>query len=179
MQERRNSSVLAMVPALVQIMAWHQPGNKHYLNHWWLDYWCIYASLSLNELNSSQKALAAWNTQLHNIPIITNSNPPKHEKMIISNLSISLPSFRKTKKWCRYWNKKFGLSLRNKYHIFKTCSWISGTGVGCTNYEHLTSHAYTSLDVETFSSSAKFHNHNTTKSNGLCHCRPHTKLWGH
>ena len=42
--------------------------------------------------------MKSQNTQLHNISIITNSNPPKHiKKMIISNLSISLQSFMKTK----------------------------------------------------------------------------------
>ena len=40
------------IPALVHIMAWHQPGDKlYYLNQWWLVYWCIYASLGFNELN--------------------------------------------------------------------------------------------------------------------------------
>ena len=24
--------------------------QSHYLDHWWLDYWCIYASLNINEL---------------------------------------------------------------------------------------------------------------------------------
>ena len=38
------------IPALVQIMAWRRPSDKHYLNQWWLVYWCIYASLGLNEL---------------------------------------------------------------------------------------------------------------------------------
>ena len=37
------------IPALVQIMAWRRPGG-HYLNQWWLVYWCIYASHGLNEL---------------------------------------------------------------------------------------------------------------------------------
>ena len=37
------------IPAVVQIMAWHWPGNNHYLNHWWLDYRHIYVWLSLNE----------------------------------------------------------------------------------------------------------------------------------
>ena len=37
------------IPALVQIMAWHRSGDKHYLNQWWLFYGCIYASLGLNE----------------------------------------------------------------------------------------------------------------------------------
>ena len=27
--------------------------RRHYLNQWWLVYWCMYASLSLNELNSA------------------------------------------------------------------------------------------------------------------------------
>ena len=33
-------------------MAWHHPGDKPllYLNQWWLVYWWIYVSLSLNEL---------------------------------------------------------------------------------------------------------------------------------
>ena len=34
------------IPALVQIMAWCRPGDKHYLNQWWLVYWRIYASLA-------------------------------------------------------------------------------------------------------------------------------------
>ena len=33
--------------ALVQIMAWCRTG--HYLNQWWLVYWYMYPSLSLNE----------------------------------------------------------------------------------------------------------------------------------
>ena len=39
-------------PALVQIMAW----PSHYLNQWWLVYWCIYPSLGLNELT----LIPAW-----------------------------------------------------------------------------------------------------------------------
>ena len=40
------------IPALVQIVAWigTDQVTSHYQNEWWLDYWCIYASLSLNEL---------------------------------------------------------------------------------------------------------------------------------
>ena len=34
--------------ALVQIMACRRPGDNHYLNQWWLDYWHIYASFGLN-----------------------------------------------------------------------------------------------------------------------------------
>ena len=32
------------IPALVQIMAWCLPGDmtSHYLDQWWLVYWCIY-----------------------------------------------------------------------------------------------------------------------------------------
>ena len=45
-------------PALVQIMAWRQSGDKtlserHYLNQWWLVYWRIYASLGLSELEGN------------------------------------------------------------------------------------------------------------------------------
>ena len=36
--------------ALVQMMAWCQPGDKPLLNQVWLDYWHIYTSLSLNGL---------------------------------------------------------------------------------------------------------------------------------
>ena len=39
------------IPALVQTMAWHQPGNKPLSEQCWLAYWCIYALLGLNELN--------------------------------------------------------------------------------------------------------------------------------
>ena len=39
------------IPVLVQIVAWCQPGASHYLNQWWLVYWCIYASLGVNEFN--------------------------------------------------------------------------------------------------------------------------------
>ena len=38
------------IPALLQIMAWHQPGNKPLYNQWWFDFWRIYVSLDLNEL---------------------------------------------------------------------------------------------------------------------------------
>ena len=38
------------IPTLVQVMAWRRPGDKPYLNQWWLDYRRIYASLGLNEL---------------------------------------------------------------------------------------------------------------------------------
>ena len=41
---------ISNIPALVQIMAWGRPATSHYLNQWWLIYWCIYASLGLNEL---------------------------------------------------------------------------------------------------------------------------------
>ena len=34
-------------------MAWRRPGDKPYLNQWWLVYWRIYASLGLNELTHS------------------------------------------------------------------------------------------------------------------------------
>ena len=41
------------IPALVQIMAWHWPGNKlNCLKQWWLDYSCMYILLSLNEWSS-------------------------------------------------------------------------------------------------------------------------------
>ena len=39
------------IPALVQIMAWRADQvTSHYLNHRWLVYWGIYASLGLNEI---------------------------------------------------------------------------------------------------------------------------------
>ena len=38
------------IPAMVQIIACRRPGDKLYLNQWWLVYWRIYASLGLNEL---------------------------------------------------------------------------------------------------------------------------------
>ena len=38
------------IPTLVQIMAWHRPGDKPLSEQWWLDYQRIYASLGLNEL---------------------------------------------------------------------------------------------------------------------------------
>ena len=37
------------IPTLVQIMACAGQVTSHYLNQWWLVYWCIYASLGLNE----------------------------------------------------------------------------------------------------------------------------------
>ena len=36
------------IPALVQIMAWHRPGDNR--KQWWLVYWRIYASRGLSEL---------------------------------------------------------------------------------------------------------------------------------
>ena len=39
------------IPALVQIMAWHRPGDKPLSEPMLvIDHWCIYASLGLNEL---------------------------------------------------------------------------------------------------------------------------------
>ena len=38
------------ISALVQIMTCRRPGDKHYLNQWWLVHRRIYASLGLNEL---------------------------------------------------------------------------------------------------------------------------------
>ena len=38
------------IPTLVQIMAWHWPGDKPLSEQWWLDYRRIYMSLGLNEL---------------------------------------------------------------------------------------------------------------------------------
>ena len=40
---------ISNIPAWVQIMAWRRSGS---LNQWWLVYWCIYASLALNEFSS-------------------------------------------------------------------------------------------------------------------------------
>ena len=41
------------IPALVQIMAWHDKATSHHLNQWWLDYWHTNASLGLNELKTA------------------------------------------------------------------------------------------------------------------------------
>ena len=38
------------IRALNEIMAWRRPGDKPYLNQWWIVCWCIYASFTLNEL---------------------------------------------------------------------------------------------------------------------------------
>ena len=48
------------IPALAQIMAWRQPGAEPLSEPMMVIYWCIYASLSLNELNN----------QYHNIILI-------------------------------------------------------------------------------------------------------------
>ena len=42
------------IPSSVQI--WLDAGQvtSHYLNQWWLDFWRIYAALSLNELNTTK-----------------------------------------------------------------------------------------------------------------------------
>ena len=42
------------IPALVQIMAWRQSGDKPLFDQWWLDYWRMCVSLGLDELNISQ-----------------------------------------------------------------------------------------------------------------------------
>ena len=47
------------IPALVQIMAWHRPGDRPLSGPMiFLSYWCIYASLSLNELNAIFRYIA-------------------------------------------------------------------------------------------------------------------------
>ena len=38
------------IPALVGAMVGAEQATSHYLNQLWLIYWCIYASLGLNEL---------------------------------------------------------------------------------------------------------------------------------
>ena len=38
------------IPSLVKIMPWRRPAQSHYLNQWWLVYWCIYTSLGLDTL---------------------------------------------------------------------------------------------------------------------------------
>ena len=43
------------ISALVQIMAWHQPGDKSLSESMILNYQCIYASLGLNELKRRQE----------------------------------------------------------------------------------------------------------------------------
>ena len=53
------------IPALVQIMAWRRPGDSHYLNQWWLIYWCIYASFGLNELNGTSGTLYIFALSRH------------------------------------------------------------------------------------------------------------------
>ena len=50
--------------------------TSHYLNQWWLVYWCIYASPGLNELK-------VWK------PLITNiSDGEDHESIILGNACI-------------------------------------------------------------------------------------------
>ena len=48
-------------PALVQMMAWCQPGNKHWSEQWCFAYWRIYASLCHSELNITQRSDKRWN----------------------------------------------------------------------------------------------------------------------
>ena len=43
------------ISALVQIMAWRRPGTKPLSEPMMVDYWRIYPSLCLNELNSNLK----------------------------------------------------------------------------------------------------------------------------
>ena len=50
---------ISNIPALVQIMAWHRPGNKPFLTQCWLVYRRIYASVGLNELTLSCP-LSSW-----------------------------------------------------------------------------------------------------------------------
>ena len=52
------------IPALVQIMVCHVPATSHYLNQWWLVYWCIYASLSLNEIGRYDLNVRCWKAQV-------------------------------------------------------------------------------------------------------------------
>ena len=54
------------IPAMVQIMAWRWPGDSHYLNQRWLDYWRIYASLGLNELMRKKCNSIANTLNMHN-----------------------------------------------------------------------------------------------------------------
>ena len=46
-------------PALFQIMARHRQATSHYLDQWLLVYWCIYASLGLNDFYV--QLIPCWN----------------------------------------------------------------------------------------------------------------------
>ena len=69
------------IPALVQIMAWCHPGNKPLSEPMmWLIYWCICASVVLNELICEE---IIW-LNLHSLPpIFHNYFPPFHNKSYI------------------------------------------------------------------------------------------------
>ena len=78
------------ISALVHIMAWRRPGDKHYLNKWWWDYRCVYASLGLNELTHW-----GWVTHIFgsNIKIIGSDNGLSlgwHQAIIWTNAGILL-----------------------------------------------------------------------------------------
>ena len=58
------------IPAWVQVMAWHTGTDQatgHYLNQWWLVYWCIYVSLDLNELTHWGCAWCIYESVNHSI----------------------------------------------------------------------------------------------------------------
>ena len=48
------------ITSLNQIMAWRRLGDKPLSDQWWLVYWCIYASLSLNDLTLLVHTRLLW-----------------------------------------------------------------------------------------------------------------------
>ena len=54
--------------------------TKHYLNQWWLHYWCIYASLGLNELTSNGCCcLFLYNQCQTNTGSLLTTNMPSYQ----------------------------------------------------------------------------------------------------
>ena len=60
-------------------------GTSHYMNQWWLVYWCIYASLGLNEFKRNTKK---WGHPLR-WPVIEDGNSTavyNHSRYLTSSL---------------------------------------------------------------------------------------------
>ena len=68
-------------------MAWRQPGDKPLSEPCLLVYWCIYASLSLNELNSKKQARSSFN--VHITEFLINGLEQKKRNSITNMLEVT------------------------------------------------------------------------------------------
>ena len=103
------------IPALVQIMAWRRSGASHYLNQWWLVYWCISASLGLNELRDPD---LGWLYVFSSFPLAHLHPLPLQWRLLLTSkpfeLDLKYLGQRKYRSGTVYWMTFYYLHPRSR-----------------------------------------------------------------